>query len=134
MRMREDILLEKQEAMKEILSVTMKQPECIDADDTEGLLNCITMRQNYIDLVNALDGELADAPSDGSGHEPRIASDIRDLIARIGEQDKKNEERATLKLEEYRGKMLQANENKRGITGYADHLGGGGRSSYDVRK
>lgn len=134
MRILDDILLEKCEALKEILTITKKQPVCIANDDTDELLTCISERQHFIDVVNMLDREAATARADGSGIAAQMQKEIAALLRTIQQQDIENEKMANAKIEEYRHLVRNYNDSSRSLGAYARHLEGGGASSYDVKQ
>lgn len=128
-----DQLMLKIEELILIGELTEAQPELMQADEVEALMDNIAQRQGAIDRIDAIDARIAQMSH--AFNLPERVNDPEDiavmqkvldantqmeaLLQKITRQDAQNARLAQSRLELYQKGLKQANEGLRGIAGYS---------------
>ena len=116
-----EILKEKNGALQTILEITRMQEAMFSDDDVTALMDNIELRQQWIDHVNKLDGQISAFKDFADLSRPPLNAEYTGIQAALNDitrQDAVNEKKALQKLEGYKQELKTARAEKTGFDGY----------------
>ncbi|MDL2289028.1 flagellar protein FlgN [Oscillospiraceae bacterium OttesenSCG-928-F05] len=116
-----DVLGKKRALLQGILELTQKQARYIASLQSEQLLDGVTVRQQYVDQVNALDGELQALEAAGGGYPEgarALVEELISLLSAIEAQDRANEEMGNARIDQLKQDMRKLAADKKGAGAY----------------
>lgn len=127
-------LKQRNELLEQVLEITRKQPDLIEGEETELLLDNIARRQRLVDTILELTSDLPE--ENRRSRDPEcFALDRRshEIYAQIAEQDKTNELAAQARLDDIKERLRAIRDGRTAFTAY-EKAGGDPGATYFDRK
>ena len=107
-------LARKRELLLQVLEITGRQLQVIEAEDTDELLVCIGKRQNLIDELDAIQAELPSREALLGDQEcVGMIGEINGILERIQANDVRNEKAAIERMDDLREQIRKVNEGRK---------------------